>query len=161
MAGRKEKHMAHTMQDVIRIMHSEGFPPVVVNALIGVVEARAKWETISAIDTATKTEILRENAFFDEETGDRLTNPDFDFLMGDTEFTRYCGMVYARNLDKGLDSGAPNLTFWPALKAVNDAECALIDAVAADLPKVYTPKVIQQLKASPGMRKKFFAILGL
>ena len=135
-------------------------PDHVKKALASVLVARAKWQTVDEIDCETKNEILFENPFFKEETGKRITSYTGDYLMSTSDFEKYCVLVYKRNLEKGINSGGPNLTFWPVQKAVYDAEDAYIDAVTADIPE-YTPKVINDVKKNLKWRKKFFEITGL
>ena len=135
-------------------------PEHVEKALAAVLVARAKWETVNEMDCETKNEILSENIFCDEEAGERITNYTGDFMMSTSDFEKYCVLVYKRNLEKGIDSGGPNLTFWPVQKAVYGAEDAYIDAVTADIPE-YTPKVINDVKKNLKWRKKFFEITGL
>ena len=135
-------------------------PEHVKKTLAAVLVTRAKWQTVNETDQATKNEILSENIFCDEETGERITNYMGDFMMSTSDFEKYGILVYKRNLEKGIDSGGPDLTFWPVQKAVYDAEDAYIDAVAADIPE-YTPKVINDVKKNVKWRKKFFEIAGL
>lgn len=135
-------------------------PEHVEKALNAVVMARAKWQTVNEIDCETKNEILFENSFFEEETGKRITSYTGDFLMSTSDFEKYGVLVYKRNLEKGIDSGGPDLTFWPVQKAVYDAEDAYIDAVVADIPE-YTPKMINEVKKDHKLRAKFLAISNL
>ena len=106
------------------------------------------------------TEILNENVFTEEESGNRITEPFGDFMMSESDFTRYCELVYARNLEKGLDSGGAGTTFWSVKKAMFDAEDAYIDAVAIDIPQ-FTPDQVRRLKSSPKWRAEFFKITGI
>lgn len=138
----------------------KGFPKNVESALLAVAAARAAWETVDEADKATKAEILSKNVFVEEESGKRITEANADFLMSESDFDKYCAMVYARNLEKGLDSGGAALTFWPIHEAVYDAEDALIDEIAADVPE-YTPDVVRTVKTSPKRREQFFAVIGL
>jgi len=137
-----------------------GMPKRVQIALLKVIAARANWQTVNETDTETKLEILTENTFFEEESGERITDLLSDFMMSETDFTRYCELVYARNLEKGLDSGGAGTTFWDVHKAVYDAEDAYIDAVAADIPD-FTPATVNRLKNSPKWREEFFKITGI
>lgn len=137
-----------------------GMPVRVKKALSAVLVARAAWDAAYEIDKESREEILRDNVFADEETGERITTRKCDFLMSEEDFARYCRLVYARNCAKGLDSGDPELTLWPAQKAVYDAEDAYIDAVAIDIPQ-FTPDIVKAIKDSPARRKQFFAIAGL
>ena len=138
----------------------KGLPVKVDNAILAVVSARAVWETVNEADQATKSEILRNNVFCEEESGERITEVSADFLMSDTDFTRYCEMVYARNRDKGFDSGEAGLNFWPLHKAVYDSEDALIDTITADIPD-YTPEIVKTFKTNPKRRTEFLAVIGL
>ena len=137
-----------------------GMPKRVQVALLKVIAARANWQTVNETDNATKTEILSENVFNEEESGERITEPFGDFMMSESDFTRYCELVYARNLEKGMDSGGVGNTFWDAHKAVYDAEDAYIDAVAIDIPQ-FTPEQVSRLKSSPKWRAEFFRITGI
>lgn len=136
-------------------------PARVEKAIAAVLMARAKWETVDSIDRETKVEILRERDFRNEDTSERITEPSGDFLMSEADFESYCKLAYSRNCEKGLDSGSWELNFWPVKKAVYEAEYALIDAIALDIPQHYTPEVVSAVKHSPKQREKFFAILGL
>lgn len=138
----------------------KGFPKHVESALYAVAAARAAWETVDETDKATKAEVLNNNVFVEEESGKRITKVNADFLMSESDFEKYCKMVYTRNCEKGLDSGGEGLTFWPIQKAVYDAEDALIDAIAADIPS-YTPSVVSTVKSSPKRRAEFMAVIGL
>ena len=135
-------------------------PRNVKTALARVIVARAKWETVKEIDKETRINVLSDNIFTDEETGERIVTPNADYLMSEDNFKQYCMMVYKINLDKGIDSGGWELNFWPIQKAVYDAEDAFIDAMSADIPE-FTPDIIKAVKLKPNMRKKVFAILGL
>lgn len=135
-------------------------PKEVEQAIKDILFVRAKWETVNGIDTETKTEILRDNVFVNEDTGERITEPSADFLMSETDFEKYCNLVYFLNCKKGIDSGGPNLNFWPIQKAVYDAEDKLIDAITKDIPE-YTPEVIKTVKTDLKYRAKFLSIVGL
>jgi hypothetical protein len=140
-------------------------PPKVKKAMDRVMVAYAKWQAAEIIDKASKEKVLAENNFVictDRETratknGDRITDPRIDFLMSESDFEKYCELVYAENLKCGLDSGGVGLTFWPLRKAVLDAEDELIDTVAADIP-AYTPDVVKTLKTNHKFREKFLKI---
>lgn len=136
-------------------------PASIVKAIAAVVVARAEWEVINGVDTESKTEILNETIFNEDDSGERITNPRDDFMMTEQDFAKYISLVYARNCKKGFDSGAVGLNLWPFQKAVFDSEDALIDAVGADIPQHYTPDVIKSVKTSPQNRKKFLAIFRL
>ena len=138
----------------------KGAPEHVEKALAAVLVARAKWQTVNETNQESKNEILSKNIFREEMNGKRITSYMRDFLMSASDFEKYCVLVYKRNLEKGIDSGGPDLTFWTVQKAVYDAEDAYIDAVAADIPE-YTPKVINDVKKNVKWRKKFFEIAGL
>lgn len=144
----------------MKAIQIKGMPAVTEKALYDVIKARAAWETIDEMDKATKSEILSKNDFRTDDTDQRITKVNSDFRMSDDDFLKYCGLVYSRNCEKGVDSGGAELTFWPAHKAVYDAEDAYIDIVTADIPE-YTPEVVKTLKTSPKQREKFFAIFGL
>jgi hypothetical protein len=135
-------------------------PAKVKRALQNVIIARAAWETVNEMETATKLEILNSNDFREEESNKRITEVNADFLMSESDFEKYCLLVYAQNCEKGFDSGGAGLNFWPIQKAVYDAEDAYIDVIATEVPQ-YTPEVVRNLKASPKHRGEFFAILGL
>ena len=136
-------------------------PVRVERAIAAVLMARAKWETVDSIDRETREEILREHDFRSEDTKERITERNSDFLMSEADFASYCKLAYSRNCEKGLDSGGWELNFWPIKKAVYEAEDALIDAIAADIPQHYTPEAVSAVKHSPEQREKFFSILGL
>lgn len=136
-------------------------PVRVEKAISAVLVARAKWETVDSIDRETREEILREHDFRDEDSNERITERNSDFLMSEADFESYCKLAYSKNREKGLDSGGWELNFWPIKKAVYDAEDALIDAIALDIPQHYTPDVVSTVKHSPKQREKFLAILGL
>lgn len=137
-----------------------GMPKRVQIALLKVIAAREICQTVDKTDNETKTEILTENVFKQEESGKRITEPLSDFMMSESDFVRYCELVYARNLEKGLDSGGVGNTFWDVHKALYDAEDAYIDAVSIDIP-AFTPERVQRLKSSPKWRAEFFKITGI
>ena len=140
-------------------------PPKVKKAMDKTMLAYAAWRAAEEIDKASKEKVLAENDFVictDRETratknGDRITDPRTDFLMSESDFEKYCELVYAENLKSGLDSGGVGNTFWHLRKAVLDAENALIDTVAADIP-AYTPDVVKTLKTNHKFREKFLKI---
>ena len=140
-------------------------PPKVKAAMERVKVAYAKWRAAEEIDKASKNKVLSENNFVictDHETratknGDKITDPRIDYLMSDTDFEKYCELVYAENLKAGLDSGGAGNTFWHLRKAVLDAENELIDTVAAEIP-AYTPEVVKTLKTNHKFREKFLKI---
>ena len=138
----------------------EGMPKRVQIALLKVIAARANWQTVNETDNETKMEILSENIFVEEESGERITEVFSDFMMSETDFAHYCELVYKRNLEKGLDSGGAGTTFWDVKKAMFDAEDAYIDAVAIDIPQ-FTPDQVRRLKSSPKWRAEFFKITGI
>ena len=136
-------------------------PARVEKAIVAVLMTRAKWETVDSIDKETRDEILLEHDFRNEDTNERITERNSDFLMSEADFESYCKLAYSKNCEKGLDSGSWELNFWPIKKAVYEAEDALIDAIALDVPQHYTPEVVSTVKRSPKQREKFLAILGL
>ncbi len=133
-------------------------PPKVKKAMDRVMVAYAKWRAAEEIDKASKKRVLEKNVFADEESGERITDERHDFMMSESDFEKYCQLVYEENLKAGLDSGGAGLTFWPLRKAVLNAENALIDAVAEDIPQ-YTPEVVEQIKISPKFREQFLKII--
>ena len=137
-----------------------GMPKRVQIALLKVIAARANWQTVNETDNETKMEILSENIFVEEESGKRITELLSDFMMSEPDFAHYCELVYARNLEKGLDSGGVGNTFWDVHKTLYDAEDAYIDAVAIDIP-AFTLDQVQRLKSSPKWRAEFFKITGI
>lgn len=141
-------------------MKITGMPKHAKAALQKVIAARAVWETVSEIERETKAEILKDNAFFEEESGERITEERDDFLMSESEFARYCHLMYVRNLEKGLDSGGEGVNFYHIKEAMFKAEDAYIDAIAADIPQ-YTPDVVKRLKSNPKWREEFFKITGI
>jgi hypothetical protein len=138
----------------------KGFPKHVERALYQVAKARAAWETVDETDKATKAEILNRYTFAEEDSGKRITEVNADFLMSESDFERYCELVYTRNCEKGIDSGGAGLTFWPIHEAAYAAEDALIDAIATDIPD-YTPAIVKTIKDNPKRRAEFLAIIGL
>ena len=141
-------------------MKITGMPKHAKAALQKVIAARAIWETVSEIERETKAEILKDNAFFEEESGERITEERDDFLMSESDFARYCHLMYIRNLEKGLDSGGEGVNFYHIKEAMFKAEDAYIDAVAIDIPQ-FTPEQVSRLKASPKWREEFFRITGI
>lgn len=140
-------------------------PPKVKAAMNRVMVSYAAWKAAEEIDRANKNKVLAENVFTictDTETratknGERITDIRIDYLMSDADFEKYCQLVYEENLKAGLDSGGAGLTFWPLRKAVIDAENALIDIVAADIPQ-FTPEAVKRLKTSVKFREQFLKI---
>lgn len=132
-------------------------PPKVKAAMDKTMLAYAAWRAAEEIDKASKNRVLEKNIFADEESGERITDERHDFMMSDSDFEKYCQLVYEENLKAGLDSGGAGLTFWPLRKAVLNAENALIDAVAEDIPQ-YTPEVVKTLKTNHKFREKFLKI---
>lgn len=144
------------MIDMLKIV---GAPASIKKALAAVAVARAKWQAADEINHETKREILAAHDFREEESGKRITEYKADFLMSETDFGWYCELVYRRNLEKGLDSGGPYLTFWPLQKAVYDAEDVLIDTVSAEVPQ-FTPEMVKNIKSDPKLRARFLEISG-
>lgn len=144
------------MIDMLKIV---GAPASIKKALASVAVARAKWQAADELDRETKNEVLAAHGFREEESGKQITEYKTDFLMSDADFERYCELVYRRNLEKGLDSGGAGLTFWPLQKAVYDAEDALIDTVAAEVPQ-YTPEMVKRIKGDHRLRARFLEISG-
>jgi hypothetical protein len=141
-------------------------PPKVKAAMDKTMLAYAAWRAAEEIDKASKEKVLAENNFRycypegtpgAEKQGEKITKANSAFLMSDSDFERYCELVYLENLKCGLDSGGVGLTFWPLRKAVLDAEDELIDTVAADIP-AYTPEVVETLKTNHKFREKFLKI---
>jgi len=132
-------------------------PPKVKKAMDRVMVAYAKWQAAEEIDKASKNRVLEKNIFADEESGERITDERHDFMMSDSDFEKYCQLVYEENLKAGLDSGGVGLTFWPLRKAVLDAENKLIDAVAEDIPQ-YTPEIVKAIKQNIKHRERFLKI---
>ena len=138
----------------------QGMPGKVETAIYNVVSARAAWETVDEMDHNTKNEILNNHGFYEEDSGKRILDTISDFLMSESDFMKYCVLVYERNCEKGFDSGSPELNFYPLRKAVYEAEDKLIDTIAADVPE-YTPEVIKAVKTNDKQRTRFLAIMGL
>jgi hypothetical protein len=140
-------------------------PPKVKAAMDKTMLAYAAWRAAEETDKESKKRVLAENNFVictDKETratknGERITDIRIDYLMSDADFEKYCQLVYEENLKAGLDSGGAGLTFWPLRKAVIDAENALIDIVAEDIPQ-FTPEVVKRLKTSAKFRERFLKI---
>ena len=132
-------------------------PPKIKKTKERVTVAYVKWQAAEIIDKASKNRVIEKNIFADEESGERITDERHDFMMSDSDFEKYCQLVYEENLKAGLDSGGVGLTFWPLRQAVFDAENALIDAVAEDIPQ-YTPEIVEQIKTSPKFREQFLKI---
>jgi hypothetical protein len=142
-------------------------PPKVKAAMDKTMLAYAAWRAAEEIDKASKEKVLAENDFkisLDDgeimrgvKNGDKITDPRLDYLMSDTDFEKYCRLVYEENLKAGLDSGGAGNTLWPLRKAVLDAENELIDTVAAEIPQ-YTPEVVKTLKINHKFREKFLKI---
>jgi len=143
-------------------------PPKVKKAMDKTMLAYAAWRAAEEIDKASKEKVLAENDFkisLDDgeimrgvKNGDRITDPRIDFLMSDTDFEKYCQLVYEENLKAGLDSGGVGNTFWHLRKAVLDAENELIDTVAAEIP-AYTPEAVKRIKTSLKFREQFLKIM--
>lgn len=76
-----------TLENAINVaMEISVDPAAVQKALCAVIAARAEWVRVDGIYNATKAEILSENDFCEEESGQRITNPIADYLMSDTDF---------------------------------------------------------------------------
>lgn len=142
------------------------YPPAMEKAIQDVLIASATWRAADETDRANKNKILAENNFrycYPEGTpgavkeGEKITSEKADFLMSDADFEKYCQLVYEENLKCGLDSGGAGLTFWSLRKSVIDAENALIDIVAADIPQ-FTPEVVKRLKTSVKFREQFLKL---
>ena len=140
--------------------NTDQMPAKVNKALSNLLIARRNWDKINTIDTASHAEILADNVYTEEETGKRITEQRSDFLMRETDFEDYCRKVYARNLEKGIDSGSWEFNFWDRKKAMYDAEDALIEAAADGVP-VFTPELILKTKQNQALREKFLSIFGL
>ena len=138
---------------------TDQMPAKVKKALSNLLIARRKWEKINTIDTATHKEILSENTYRESETGELITEQRSDFLMSESDFEDYCRKVYARNLEKGIDSGSWEFNFWDCKKAMYDAEDALIEAAADGVP-VFTPELILKTKQNQALREKFLSTFG-
>ena len=134
-----------------------GMPPKVKAAMDRVMVSYAAWKAAEEIDKASKNRVLEKNIFADEESGERITDERHDFMMSDSDFEKYCQLVYEENLKAGLDSGGVGLTFWPLRKAVLDAENKLIDAVAEEIPQ-YTPEIVKAIKQNIKHRERFLKI---
>jgi hypothetical protein len=133
-------------------------PPKMKAAMNRVLVASAAWRAAEETDKASKNKVLFENDFRNTKNGERITDERIDYLMSDSDFERYCQLVYEENLKAGLDSGGVGLTFYPLRKAVLDAENALIDFVASELPGAYTPDKIKIVKTHPKYREQFLKI---
>lgn len=141
-------------------------PPKVKAAMNRVMVSYAAWKAAEEIDKESKKRVLAENDFRycypegtpgAEKQGEKITKVNADFLMSDSDFEKYCQLVYAENLKAGLDSGGVGLTFWPLRKAVIDAENTFIDTIAEDIPQ-FTPEVVKTIKQDMKSREKFLKI---
>ena len=74
---------------------------------------KAEHERIKSIDEQSKIKVLTENQFYSEpldlEDGriipsERITEPNSDFTMSESDFIVYCKLVYAENIKAGLDT---------------------------------------------------------
>ena len=138
----------------------KGAPDHINKSFNKLLVTRAKWETVNQMDKETKNEVLRDNNFYEEGTLTLITNERDDFLMSDSDFEKYGAMVYKRNLEKGIDSGGADFTFYQIRKEALEAEDAFIDAVTANIP-AYTPDMVDIIKHNINQRDKFFSIIGL
>ena len=123
-------------------------PAVIKNQLEGVIKmkkelkkaqkeymvAKAAHEAALAIEEEAKTNVLRDNVFHNEETGERITSTTADFLMSDSEFFQYCELVHAEMLRMGLDIPAENTADYKTRPALMAAENKLIDISIAISP---------------------------
>ena len=141
-------------------------PPKVKKAMDKTMLAYTAWRAAEEIDRESKEKVLAENDFRycypegtpgAEKQGEKITKVNSDFLMSDSDFEKYCQLVYEENLKAGLDSGCAGNTFWHLRKAVIDAENELIDTVTAEIP-TYTPDVVKTLKTNHKFREKFLKI---
>ncbi len=76
--------------------------------------------------------VLNSTVFTNEETGERITNPKRDFLMGDSDFDRYVELTNKEMRKLGhvvpLGNTATHET-WPALKQAEDELISIAIAI--------------------------------
>lgn len=97
------------------------------------INAKAMHETVKAIEKRVKTRVLAENIFlYDKEyeerrEEERILNHGDDYMMNDSDFTRFCKLTHEGYLKEGLD--VPNQDTTPdykTFKELQDAEKKLI-----------------------------------
>jgi len=115
--------------------------------------ARAQAELLRDEVDAIKAELLAANEYFDEYTGERITEPKDDWTMGDEAHPAYLALLDARVRAAGHN---PPEGFCPALMAestLRDAEHALIEAarVYPEFAHMTTSRLLCGTKGKPGL----------
>jgi GNAT superfamily N-acetyltransferase len=102
-------------------------------AQMAYMKALAAYETVRDIEKECKLKVLSEHEFFPvPEWGEveriPATEPITDYLMSDSDFEKYCKLVYAEYQKRGI-AGKDHYAVpsWPYHKALMDAENALIE----------------------------------
>lgn len=87
--------------------------------------AKAADEAVKELEKQVKQHILKEFKFYTEEGSERITDPREDYLMSDTDFEKYCKLVYEAGKAVGIEKPDWNTKAdyktRPALKAAEDA----------------------------------------
>jgi len=103
--------------------------------------AKAAQETAEKLDKEIKTQVLAENEYlisndWEERSGQRILNPNSDYLMTDNNFDSYCKKVFELYKEHGivLESWDRSAT-WPSRKTAIEAEKALIKYGCEITPK--------------------------
>jgi hypothetical protein len=92
------------------------------------IAAKARHEATKEIDRTCKTKVLAENDFRAEETGERITSPNSDFLMSEADFEKYCVLCFEEYKKHGLYLPDWNTTAdYLSFPALMQAEKELID----------------------------------
>lgn len=96
--------------------------------------ALAAYKASKAIETDAKTEVLKNHVFVNDETGERITSPNADFMMDDASFPQYCQYVHETMLSMGLDIPAENTADYKTRPVLRAAEEKLIDMSISIVP---------------------------
>lgn len=116
-------------------------------------KAYAEQLRVENIDKQAKNIVLKNNKFYTEDEGDRIINPEKDYLMSDADFNTYFELVHKERNRLGLDIPNSSLSSdYKSRVALRKAEdellsCAKTFAIAAipDMSNYYWKKLINKV----------------
>jgi hypothetical protein len=131
-------------------------------------KAKAKHEYITKLDKRVKNMVLAENEFFvssewKDRAGQRITQENIDYLMVDSDFEKYCKLVFEAGFKVGIERPDDNTTAdYKTLPILEEAEKALLDfgskITLGKVPEL-TAEVLKKMNGNLKIRAELLKLL--
>lgn len=90
-------------------------------------QAKAEHEAIKEADEQARAKVLAKNCYYDSETGERITEPSWDFMIAEDIFMDYMQKVHEEHIAQGLPAlGFDEVITYPFWQKLRQAEDELI-----------------------------------